>query len=306
MTKRLTGALLCALAAFAVGGVATAQAKRLSYKDATSLAKVLAAKQAHGRHVVSFHLKAPRRVSANRFVFLYDDRTAAHAFCTARLVVTSRTSAGKTTITAKLVGQRCAGIPAEVLKFEAQTRRAQHDLRANSTATVDALDAVRRSSRRCRNVTVPRSKKHDAQVLFDVALAEALERPNDAAVSNFVNRLLALQVSNATLASGASAWADYLAAARALPTVDDPCAALKEWKSAGFTEASAPIDFAAVRSLDRRAADDRVTIDAAATLMAKKGAFPNAVVGFTPDGLLLQASARVGVAGNQRAKLVLG
>ncbi len=57
MTKRLMGALLCALAIFAVGGVASAQAQGLPYKDAKVLAKRLANKQLKGRHVVSFHLQ---------------------------------------------------------------------------------------------------------------------------------------------------------------------------------------------------------------------------------------------------------
>jgi hypothetical protein len=307
MTKRLVGALVCALAMFAVGGVATAQAKRLSYKDAKSLATALAAKQVRGRDVVSFHVHSPVRVSPNRFVFSYDDRTAGHAFCTARLVVTSTTSRSKTTISARFTGQHCAGIPSEVLKFEALVRRAQRDVKANTAATVQALGAVVRSSKRCRNVKVPRSKRRDAQALFGVALVEALERPNDAALGNFVNGLLNLQVSNAKLAAGASAWADYLAAARALPTVDDPCAALKTWKRAGFTAGSEPIDFAAVRSLDERATADLDVIDKAAILMAAKGAFPNAAVGFAPDGLLSGSAQLVAGAGarSQRGKLVL-
>jgi hypothetical protein len=40
--------------------------------------------------------------------------------------------------------------------------------------------------------------------------------------------------------------------------------------------------------------------------MAAAGAFPNAALGFTPDGLLLQLSAKAGIAGGGAHKLILG
>jgi hypothetical protein len=290
---------------FALGGVATAQARGLSYGTAKALAKRLAEKQLRGRHVVSFHLQAPTRVSATRIVFLYDDRTVDNVFCTASVIVTSTTSGRTTTIRARFTRQRCNGIPAEVLKFEALTRHAQRDVRANTAATVDALDAVKASAKQCRSVKVPRSKRANAQALFDIALVEALEGPNDAAVGSFVASLLDANVSDTTLAHGATGWSDWLATVRALPTVDDPCAALKSWASAGYTSSSAPIDFAAYHALDRRAAVDRRAIEKAASLMAKSGAFLNAAIGFTPDGLLLQQGASAGITGG-RAKPMLG
>ncbi|MEA2468689.1 MAG: hypothetical protein QOJ57_2815 [Thermoleophilaceae bacterium] len=306
MTKRLTVALLCAVAAFALGGVATAQAKGLSYADAKVLAKRLAERQVRGRNVVSFHLQRATREGPSRLVFPYDDRTADHVFCTARVIVTARTSGRTTTTTARFAGVRCAGIPSEVLRFEALTRHTQRDLRTNTAATVDALDAVKRSSARCRHLTVPRSKADEAQALFDIALVQALEGPNDAAVGSFVASLLDANASDPTLAAGAAAWADYLATVRALPDVPDPCGDLKSWKRAGFAASAAPIDFPAYRSLDRRAARDTRAIERAAALMLSRGAFPNASIGFTPDGLLLQLAAKAGITGGPKAKLVLG
>jgi hypothetical protein len=305
MTKRLTAALLCVAASFAAGGVANAQAKGLSYRTAKNLAKRLADKQVRGRGVISFHLRKARRVSSTRLVFPYDDRTIDNVYCTARLIVSEATKGRTTTIRARFTGQRCEGIPAEVLEFEAITRRAQRDLRTNTAATVDALDAVDRSTRRCRSVEVPRSVRRNAQALFDIALVEALERPNDAAVGNFAASLLAAGVSNATLAAGAAGWADYVDALRELPQVDDPCAMLRQWARSGYTAASAPVDFAAFRALDRRAQVDRRAIDRAAALMASAGAFPNAAIGFTPDGLLLQLAVKAGITGGQ-TKLLLG
>ena len=129
MTKRLTVALLCAAATYASIGAATSEARVLSLQTAKELAKQLAEKQVRGRDVVSFHLLKPKRASASRFVFLYDDRTADNVFCTALVVVTQTTHRRTTTIRARFTGQECAGIPSEVLAFEAITRRAQRDLR---------------------------------------------------------------------------------------------------------------------------------------------------------------------------------
>jgi hypothetical protein len=300
MTKRLTVALLCAAATFVSVGAATADAQVLTYRTAKELAKQLAEKQVRGRDVVSFHLLKPKRVNASRFVFLYDDRSADNVFCTARLIVSSTTRGRTTTVRARFAGQRCAAIPAAVLKFEAVTRRAQRDLRANTADTLDALAVVKRSTKRCRSLKVPRSRVRDAKALFDVALVEALERPNDAALGGFVDRLLSARVQNARLAAGAGAWEDYLAIVRSLPTVDDPCGALKAWKRSGFSASSAPIDFAGYRALARRADADQRVIVRAARLMAARGAFPNAAVGFTTDGMLEQLAVRAGITGGRK------
>jgi hypothetical protein len=306
MTKRLMAALLCVAASFAFAGVATAQAKGLSFRTAKSLAKRLAQKQVLGRNVVSFHLRVARRVSATRIAFAYDDRTADHVYCTAALIVDQTVSGRTTTIRARFAGQRCRGIPSEVIKFEAITRQAQRDLRTNTAATVRSLDAVNGSVQRCRNFHVPRSHASDASALFDIALVEALEQPNDAAVGNFAARLLDVNASDATLAAGALGWSDYVSTIRALPQVDDPCGALKQWARTGYAVDQTPIDFGAYRRLNARAAADRRAINRAARLMAADGAFPNAVLGFTPNGLLLQLAAKAGITGGATRKAILG
>jgi hypothetical protein len=140
MTKRLTAALLCVLAMFAIGGVASADAKVLSYRTAKTLAKRLADKQVQGRDVVSYHLLLPRRVGQSRIVFQYDDRTADNVFCTALVIIEQRVRGRTTTITGRFADAQCNGIPSEVLKFEAAVRKTQRELRANTPATVDAVE----------------------------------------------------------------------------------------------------------------------------------------------------------------------
>ena len=297
MTKRLTSALLCATALLALVGTATADARPLSYGTAKVLAKRLAQKQVRGRHVVSWHLAKPHRFGPNRIVFLYDDRTSANVFCTANVIVRSVTRGRTTTTTARFAAVRCAGIPSEVLKFESATRHAQRALRENTAEVLDRLDGLKRSARQCRNVKVPRSKRGNAKLLFAIAQVEALEQPNDAAIGDFVAALQDVNASNAVLANGADAWADYLSVLRALPQIDEPCGLLKAWARDGYSASSAPIDFADARRLDRRTTVDQRVIAKAASLMAARGAFPNAAVGFTTDGLLTQASVRTGITG---------
>ena len=105
----------------------------------------------------------------------------------------------------------------DVLKFEAITRQAQRDLRSNTPATLSALATVKSSSKRCRAVRVPKTAAPGAKALFDIALVEALERPNDNLLNVFSFSLLLADVSNPTLHTGAVAWADYLTTVRALP-----------------------------------------------------------------------------------------
>jgi hypothetical protein len=145
-----------------------------------------------------------------------------------------------------------------------------------------------------------------AQTLFDIATINALEGPNDPIVAGFVANLQAAQVSDPTLAAAAVAWSDYLVTIRALPELTDPCATLKAWAKAGYAASAAPIDFAAFRANDRRATVDAQAIVNAADLMAARGAFPNAALGFTPTGLLRQLEARPGITGGSKGKLLLG
>lgn len=300
MTKRLTSALVCATALLALVGTATADARPLTSRTAKVLAKRLAQQQVRGRHVVSWHLANPHRFGPNKIVFFYDDRTSANVYCTANVIIRSVTRGRTTTTTARFAAVQCAGIPSEVLKFESATRHAQRQVRENTAEVLDRLDALKRSVHQCGKVKVPRSKRSNAKVLFDIAQVEALEQPNDAAIGDFVSSLQDVHATNPVLADGASAWSDYLTNVRSLPQIDDPCGLLKAWARDGYAASSAPIDFAAVRALDRRATADVRAIDRAATLMAERGAFPNAAVGFTTDGLLTQASVRTGITGGSR------
>jgi hypothetical protein len=289
MTKRGRPAVAIALiAALGFTGSAAAQSKSLSVTAAGKLARKLAAKQIRGRDVVSFHIYAPARSGRNRVAFHYDDRTTANVFCTARILVTRRVGSTRTVIRARFRDARCKGIPADVLAVEAVTRNAVRAMRGTTVATADSLDALERSVKRCRKLDVPRARRSAVAAILDIALVQALEGPNDAALGDFVAALGNVQTGNATLAAGIAGWADYLAGIRALPSIPDPCATLQSWAQAGWSEAESPIDMDAYRAIDRRTSVDQRAIERAAAYLARSGVFPRTVQQFTPEGLLLR------------------
>ena len=85
--------------------------------------------------------------------------------------------------------------------------------------------------------------------------------------------------------------------ADALPPLPDPCATLAQWEKDRYAADKAPVDFAALTALDKRGSGDLVRIARAAKYMARSGAFPSAVLNFTPDGLIFREKIDVGVTG---------
>jgi hypothetical protein len=306
MTKRGVPAVAIALiVGLGITGSASAQTKALSVPTASKLARALAAKQVQGRDVVSFHIYAPARQGRNRVAFLYDDRTTANVFCTARIVVTRTVGVKKTVIRARFRGPACKGIPADVLAVEAATRNTVRALRGTTAATADSLNALERSVKRCRNLDVPRARRTAVAAILDVSLVEALEGPNDAALGDFVTALGNVQTTNTTLAAGIAGWTDYLAAIRSLPDIPDPCATLQTWAQAGWAADQSPIDMAAYRAVDQRTAVDQRAITRAARYLARSGVFPRTVQQFTPEGLLLRLAPEIPAITGGKSKLTL-
>jgi hypothetical protein len=300
MTKRGVPAIAVALiAALGFCGAASAQTSTLKISAAKKLARSLAAKQVRGRDVVSFHILKPRRSGADKVSFAYDDRTANNVYCTAAIVVTRKVSTGKTTTSARFRGQKCNGIPSDVLAVEAATRNAVRAMRSTTTETHQSLDALETSLHSCIKLKVPRSRHAAAAAIVDIATVEALVAPNDAALNDFVNALGAVQTSRSVLLSGISAWSDELAAIHSLPSISDPCATLKTWASNNWAADQSPIDLAAYKAVDGRTAADERAIARAARLLAKSGVFPRTVVAFTPRGLLLRLAPKVGTTGGK-------
>ena len=293
MTKKATAIAVALIAALVVAAPASAQT--LSFKTATTLAKRLGNEQLGGsRDVVRYHIFKGRRVSSRQITFPYDDRSRTNVFCKSTIVVTLR---GKTATARFTTRATCARIPSEVLAFEAVTRRSARAVLARSAAVRDSARAFTRSLRACRTLDVPRSRADEAELLLNVGSLQALERPIDEQLGDFVAGLAAVGAERPTLKAGAAAWADYLAVLRALPPLPDPCETLARWERDRYAADKAPVDFAALRELDRRGSADLVRITRAARYMAARGAYPSAAVNFTPDGLIFREKIDIGITG---------
>ena len=300
MTNRGVRAIVVALiAALGCCGAASAQTSTLKIPQAKKLARALAAKQVRGRDVVSFHITKAKRTGANTVAFAYDDRTADNVYCTAVIVVTRKVGARKTTTSARFRGQRCKGVPSDVLAVEAVTRNAARELRSTTAETRQSLDALETSLHSCRKLKVPKSRSSAAAAIVDIATVEALVAPNDAALNDFVTALGNVQTSRSVLSSGIAAWTDELAAIHSLPSISDPCATLKTWASNNWAADQSPIDLAAYKAVDARTASDERAIKRAAKFLATSGVFPRTVLQFTPQGLLLRLAPKVGTTGGK-------
>src|SRR3954469_1772124 len=155
MTRRGVPAVAISLiAALGFCGAASA-ATPLKAKDARTLAHKLAVKQVRGRDVVSFHIFGAKRANAGTIAFSYDDRSSDNVYCTAAIVVTKRAKGNRTVYTARFRGQKCKGIPSEVLGVETATRDTVRALRGTTVATADSLKSLESSVKRCRNLAVP-------------------------------------------------------------------------------------------------------------------------------------------------------
>ena len=289
MTKRgVAAAVVALIAALGICGAASAQAQPLKKKDARKLALKLARKQVRAHELAFFQLGPAKRSGSDRVVFAYQDRRAGvDVFCTAHIVVTRRVTGRRTLMTARFRGPKCQGMPADVVAVETATRNAARAVNSNTAETTSSLDAVSASVKRCRKLDVPRSRRTAVAAVLDTALGEALERPNDTALGDFVTALSSISATHSTLKAAIAGWADYVAAVRSLPSIPDPCAALKDWAQKGWAASDAPLDLAAYRAVSRRTATDSRAIERGSRLLARSGVFPRAVLQFTPEGLLL-------------------
>jgi hypothetical protein len=294
MTTKASAMAVALIATLVVAAPASAQT--LSFKTATALAKKLGNTQLGTKRAVTrYHIYKGKRISSRQITFPYDDRSATNVFCKATIAVTQ--TGATTRAVFKVPPSACAQVPEEVLKFEAVTRSSARAVLARSAAVRASALAFTRSLRGCRSLNVPRARRDEAELLLNVGSLEALERPIDAQLGDFVAGLAAVGANQSTLKAAAVAWADYLAVLRALPALPDPCSTLAQWEKDKYAGDKAPVDFTALTALDKRGSADLVRITRAAKYMARSGAFPSAAVNFTPDGLIFRERIDVGITG---------
>jgi hypothetical protein len=263
-------------------GIHAAAFDPLTEARARKLALSLARRVARERDVVAWHLSPAVKVRRTRIVFVYDDRNRDDVFCTAKVIVEQTARERSVTIGSG----RCAAVPAEALSIEKRTNALIRAVRGKVGELRRSLRAYDAQIRRCEGLVVPRGHHEDAEALFDAAGAVAFVAPIAAQLDGFVTALQNIQPEDPDLVRGVVAWRRLLTIVDALPRpVTDPCGALQQWAANSYAPEAAPVDFAELRELLASGRRQERRIFLTSLRLARLGVFPNAALGFTPDGL---------------------
>jgi hypothetical protein len=265
----------------------TASARTLSERLATSTATKLVKKQLNDskRKLVEARISAAERVDRNRFRFLYDDLNREGAVCNGTIDV-RLVPAGGSTVRAKFVGTKCAAPGDEALAFRTVARSAGRAYLRAQPALIRSVRRFVRNSEPCETLDVPNARQDEATLLLSAGLAQAANRPLDALLDDYAATLQSLAVTDAQLAKGASAWRDYVDGIRSLPALaPSACGVLAEWAANGYTDETAPVDFAALKTLFDRLQADGAEIRRTARYLATLGIDPVTAIEFTLDDL---------------------
>jgi hypothetical protein len=273
--------LLTTLAVVEAAGAAT-----LSERQATRTAAKLVKKQLADRErdLVEARISVGERVNRLRFQFLYDDLNSQGEVCTGVIDVRRR---GRTIRAAFLRGSSCSAPGADALAVRNTTRAA-----ARFFARVDAK--VRRSVRRyaratvpCESLEVPAARRDEATLLLGAGLVQATFRPIASLTDGYATALEALPVTDEQLRKGTAAWRDFVNSRGVLPALlPDACAVLVEWGANGFTDATAPVNFAELSTLMARMEADGAELRRTSRYLARLGIDPVTAATFSLDDLV--------------------
>src|SRR4051794_13904236 len=268
----------------------TASAAKLSERVAVSQAKKLMNKQLKdsGRRVVEARISVGERRSSSRWLFAYDDLNRQGVVCSAVIEVrlTSRVLSARF-----LPGSACEKPGDEGLAYRAAARfaAAAFDRRARSIER--SVTRYTESAEACETLNVPDDRQDEALLLLSTGLTQATVRPVQSVLDNYATALQSLAVGDPALASGAAAWRDYVDTVRALPRLQPSyCQVLAEWGANGYTDETAPVDFAALRTISQRIAADGLEVRRTARYLRRLGIDPVTATEFTL-GDIIRASA---------------
>jgi hypothetical protein len=290
---RLRAAFATLLALSLVGSLmlaGTASAATLSKKVAVQQATKLMKRQLNdrSRRLVEARISVGEKRSKSRWLFAYDDLNRQGIVCNAVIEVRLTSKA----LTARfLPGSRCERPGDEGLAYRAAARfaGAAFDKRARSIAR--SVTRYTESADACETLDVPNDRQDEALLLLTTGLTQATVRPVQSVLDSYATALQSLGVVDPSLASGAAAWRDYVDTVRALPQLQPSyCQVLAEWGANGYTDETAPVDFAALRAISQRIAADGVEVRRTARYMRRLGIDPLTAEAFTL-GDLIRASA---------------
>jgi hypothetical protein len=290
MTKRgmiVVTLILAAMLALSAPA-AMAQLQPLTAKQAKKLAHDLGRKQKRENGVIVLHIEDMKRVDPYTITFSYDERTKFKTFCLAVLRVHKKQSGNTISVTAKLTKHSCNKIPADALKIERITRKADRAVRKHSRATLRGVGRVQRSIDRCRKLKVPRNRRAAVGAVYDIALTGAVARPNLATVDSFVAALGNVEASSDLVVRAVDGWSDYADVLHSLPVIKDPCGTLQDWEKAGWSAQQSPVDMPSYRALAKRSRKDQKAVAGGTSYLLAGGVYRRVAIAFSIDDLLLK------------------
>jgi hypothetical protein len=287
---RAAFATLLALSLLASLGLAqTASARTLSERLAVKQAARLMNKQLRDRdrRLVEARVSIGERVNRNRFVFLYDDLNRQGVVCTGTIDVRLVPPGGNKVVARFLRDTNCERPGDEALGYRAAARFAGAAFAKRERSVLRSVTRYIEQAQACEDLQVPDDRQDEALLMLSTGLTQATIRPLSGTLDNYAATLQSLGATDEQLARGAAAWRDFVNGVRSLPKFGTSyCTVLAEWGANGYTDATAPVDFAALRTLAVRLQADGAEVRRTARALAKRGIDPVTVRAFTLDDLI--------------------
>ena len=276
------------MATLFVAETASAQrslSERLATRTATKLVRQQLADRE--RDLVEARISEGDRVNRNVFRYLYDDLNRDGEVCTAVIDVRLVPAGGNTVRARFLRGSNCERPGVEALGVRTASRAAARRYLRAQPAVVRSVRRFVRDIEACERLDIPADRQDEATLLLSTGLIQATVVPLAPTIDSFATTLQSLGLTEDPLIKGAAAWRDFLDGARSLPTLSpNACAVLAEWAANGFTDATAPVDFAALRTLTARLQADGREVRRTARYLVQKGIDPLTAVEFTLEDLI--------------------
>jgi hypothetical protein len=282
------GLVVALVAALALPAAASAAGfAPLTEKSARPFALKLARQVAVKRKARSWNLSDAVSVRSNRVVFIYSDRNSQEVFCTAKLVVEQSSS----TRHAFLSARTCKGVPTEALEMEKATSALIRAVQGQREDVRRSVRGLEKDVEKCEGLVLPRSRHEARDLLYEGGDILAVFDPLLIHLDAFVTRLQDIQPDDPKLLAGVVWWRRLVTVIEALPSQGlRPCRAVLEWSRTNYSDETAPVDFAALKSsIDAGGRAVRGVMRAAERLAAL-GVAPRIAAGFTVDGLSLVAT----------------
>ena len=283
-------ATLLALSLLASLAVAqTASARTLSERLAVKQAVKLMNNQLkdRDRDLVEARISVGERVNRNRFVFLYDDLNGDGEVCTGTIDVRLNPPGGNTVVARFLRDTNCERPGDEALGFRAAARLAGIAFEKKERSVLRSVTRYIEQAQACETLEVPDERQDEALLLLSTGLTQATIRPLSGTLDDYAATLQAVGATDTQLAKGAAAWRDFVDAVRSLPKFPQSyCTVLADWGAKGYTDETAPVDFAALRALSTRLQADGAEVRRTGRLLRRRGIDPVTVEAFTLDDLI--------------------